>query len=129
MNIRQLTGLVGLATVLAVNGSASAGTLENLERERAIALEILLSPELAGAEREDRMAMTKARLVDLERMVMRGDELKGKNTPSVRTAFENYDQTFLVHSSVENNRSILDHWLEQVGVSTNALMSARFGRR
>ncbi len=127
MNPRFLAGLVGL--VLAFHGSANAGTLENMERERAIALEILLSPDLTAAEREDRMTLTRARLVDLERMVMRDDKLIGQNTPAVRTAFENYDRTFLVHASVEYNRSMLDHWLEQIGVTTNAVMSARFGRR
>ena len=73
--------------------------------------------------------MARARLVDLERMVLRDDSLQGKSTPAVRNAFENYDLSFLAHASVEQNRSMVDHWLEQVGVSTNSLMSARLGRR
>ena len=89
----------------------------------------MLSPDLSPTEREDQSALTRTRLVDLERMVMRDDSLKGKNTPEVRIAFENYDLTFLVHASVERNRALIDHWLEQVGVSTNTLMSARMGRR
>ncbi|MEM7224228.1 MAG: hypothetical protein AAF495_14695 [Pseudomonadota bacterium] len=115
--------------VAAFGVPAQADTLENLERERALALETLLSPDVSPAEREDRTALSRARLVDLERMVMRDDNLKGKNTPAVRTAFESYDLTFLVHASVERNRSLVDHWLEQVGVTTNSLMSARMGRR
>ena len=60
---------------------------------------------------------------------MRDGSLKGRNTPAVRTAFQNYDLTFLVHASIEKNRTLIDHWLEQVGVTTNSLMSARVGRR
>jgi hypothetical protein len=47
----------------------------------------------------------------------------------VRAAFENYDLTFLVHASIERNRTVVDHWMEQVGVSTGTLMAARAGRR
>ena len=118
-----------IALVAAFGAPVQAGTLENLERERALALETLLSPDVSPAEREDRTALSRARLVDLERMVMRDESLKGKNTPAVRVAFESYDLTFLVHASVEKNRTLVDHWLEQIGVTTNSLMSARVGRR
>jgi hypothetical protein len=118
-----------VALAAAFGSPAAAGTLENLERERAIAIGTLLSPELSPAEREEQVALTRVRLVDLERMVMRDESLKGKNTPAVRNAFENYDLSFLAHASVERNRNMIDHWLEQIGVSTNTLMSARLGRR
>ena len=129
-----MKSLVSLfASALVISGSlaapAVAGTLENLERERAIAIETLLSPELTPAERQEQAALAQARLVDLERMVMRDESLKGKNTPAVRNAFENYDLSFLAHASVERNRNMIDHWLEQVGVTTNSIMSAQMGRR
>ena len=62
-------------------------------------------------------------------MVLRDQSLVGKNRPVVRKAFENYDLTFLVHSSIEKNQSLIDQWLDQVGVSTHNLMNARMGRR
>ena len=110
-------------------GPAFADTVENLERERAIAIETLLSANLEPSERQTSIEIAKTRLVDLERMVLRDDSLRGKNTPAVRATFANYDLSFLVHASIERNRSVIDHWLEQVGVTTNSIMSAQMGRR
>lgn len=110
-------------------GAAAAGTLENMERERAILLETILSGDLNPGERESRIQVARTRLVDLERMVLRDRKLVGRNTPAVRAAFDNYDLTFLVHASTEKGRSIADHWLGEVGVSTAALMNARMGHR
>jgi hypothetical protein len=73
--------------------------------------------------------ISKRRLVDLERMVIRDKKLAQNNTPIVRTAFENYNLTFLVHASTEANKTLLDHWLEEIGVSTHSLGTARIGRR
>jgi hypothetical protein len=121
--------LATIASGIAVSGAALAGTVENLERERAIAIETLLTPDMSPAERQGSLEIARTRLVDLERMVLRDDGLRGRNTPAVRAAFQNYDLSFLVHASIEKNRSLIDHWLEQVGVTTNSLMSAQVGRR
>ncbi|MDG2033651.1 MAG: hypothetical protein P8J29_06925 [Rhodospirillales bacterium] len=120
--------LIGFTVTLAANG-VIAGPLENLERERAIAVETLLSTSINTQEKQDKVNVSKRRLVDLERMVIRDKSIASKNTPIVRAAFDNYDLTFLVHASTENQRSLMDHWLKQVGVSTNAVMTARIGRR
>jgi hypothetical protein len=108
---------------------ATAGSLENLERERAMLIETLLSGDLNADERQKRIDLARTRLVDLERLVLRDKKLAGRNTPHVGAAFENYDLTFLLHASVEKNRSLLDHWLAEIGVSTQAVMNARTGRR
>jgi hypothetical protein len=117
-----------LACLVAAN-SAQAGTLENLERERAIMIETLLDPSFSVVERQEKLTLSKNRLVDLERMVIRDKSLASKNTPVVKKAFENYDLTFLVHASVEKDHSLIDHWLSQIGVSTKNVMDARIGRR
>ncbi len=109
--------------------AANAGTLENLERERAIVLDAYLDQALQPAERQSKTRVSRSRLIDLERMVLRDKSLSGKNTPRVRKAFDNYDLTFLVHASTESNRGVLDHWLEQIGISTHSLMNTRLGRR
>lgn len=121
--------LITLSLYVAAIGAAAAGTLENMERERAILLETILSGDMNPGERESRVQVARTRLVDLERMVLRDKKLVGRNTPTVRAAFDNYDLTFLVHASTEKGRSIADHWLGEVGVSTAALMNARMGRR
>jgi hypothetical protein len=115
--------------LLAAPGIVMAGSLENLERERTIVLEAMLAPGIDGIQRQDKLSIGKRRLVDLERIFLRDKSVVGKNTPQVRRAFKNYDLTFLVHGSAEKNLSLTDHWLEQVGVSTHSLMSARVGRR
>lgn len=123
--------IVAAALVLAAGLTvpAEAGTLENMERERAILLDALLSAELTPEKRQAAVEVSRNRLVDLERMVLRDRSLIGKSTPAVRAAYENYDLTFLVHAATEHNRALLDHWLQQIGVSTESLMNARFGRR
>jgi len=129
-------GIPGLALaagiflcLVAATASASAGTLENMERERAVLLETMLSGDIDAGERQRRIEVTRTRLVDLERMVLRDKSLVGRNTPMVRAAFDNYDLTFLVHASTEKGRSLADHWLTEIGVSTQSVMNARAGRR
>ena len=121
-----LTAAVGLA--LAAQ-TATAGTLENLERERAMTIDVFLDPEIGHQERAARVGTAKRRLIDLERMVLRDQSLRGKNTRIVRQAFKNYDVTFMAHAAVEHNRTMVDNWLDQFGVSTDSLMAAKVGRR
>ena len=120
--------LAGLAVVFFATG-AQAGTLENLERERALLVELMLDPGIDAEERAQRMNKAKHRLVDLERMALRDRSLRGQTTPIVRKAFESYDLTFLVHASVEKDRSLTDQWLGEVGITTEKLMAARDGKR
>ena len=124
-----LAGLAAATLLIGLAASASAGTLENMERERAIMIETMLSGDIDNNQRQGRLEIARTRLVDLERMVLRDKSLLGKNQPLVRAAFDNYDLTFVVHASVENNRSLADHWLSEIGLSTQAIMNARSGRR
>ena len=68
-------------------------------------------------------------LFDGKTMKLRDDSLVGVNTPTVKRAFANYDLTFLVHAAAENEMSVIDNWLEQMGITTQSLMSAKQGRR
>ena len=119
----------GLVLAVGLDVAAHAGSLENMERERALMLNSLITSELTPEKRQAKVEISRNRLIDLERLVLRDKSLVGKSTPAVRAAYENYDLTFLVHASTEHNRTLLDHWLQQVGVSTESLMNARVGRR
>ncbi len=120
--------LASAILALTLGSAAQAGTLENMERERAMLIETLLSSELSIEQRQQRLQTAQRRLIDLERMVLRDQSLTGKSTPAVRTAFGNYDLTFLVHASTESDKLVIDHWLEQVGITTSTLMNSRVGR-
>jgi len=124
-----IAAALATATTMSLAPVAQAGTIENMERERAIMLETLLAADITPQDRNTKVAISKSRLIDLERMVIRDKSLAGRNTPHVRSAFESYDLTFMVHAATEKNLTLLDHWLEEVGVSTQSLMNARVGRR
>lgn len=118
-----------LAIALSAPNLVQAGSVENMERERAILIETMLKDEITPEERHAKITVAKRRLVDLERIVLRDKSLVGRDTPAVKRAFNNYDLTFLVHASAENRTLVLDHWLEQVGMSTQDIMSAAQRRR
>ena len=124
-----------IATALAISASAlmaehvQAGSIENLERERTILVDNMLTPEMTAEERQAKMGIAKRRLIDLERIVLRDKSLVGRNTPANKRAFASYDLTFMVHASLEKNRSLADHWLEQVGITQQDVLSAVSRRR
>jgi hypothetical protein len=118
-----------VAALALTAGAVEAGSIENLERERAIAIETLLSPEMAPAERHAKIAVSKSRLVDLERIVLRDSSLQGRATPAVKKAFDSYDLTFLIHAATEKNLSVMDHWLEQLDLTAQSLTIAQRRRR
>ena len=120
--------LVALSFTITIQAS-NAGTLENLERERALLIETILSGDIKNDVRQQKVEIANARLIDLERMVLRDESLNGISTRAVHAAFKNYDLTFLIHASTEKNRSVADHWLGEIGLTTSALMNARMGRR
>lgn len=124
-----LVAATAIAAALIAASPASAGSIENLERERALMLETLLVPDLTPDERQAKMAISKRRLVDLERIVLRDDSLTGRNTPEIRTAFANYDLTFLVHAATEKRLLVVDNWFNGIGLTTQALLSAKMGPR
>ncbi len=126
---KQFIAAAALVLAAGISVPTLAGSLENMERERALLLNSMLTSELTPEKRQAKVEISRNRLIDLERLVLRDKSLIGKSTPAVRAAYENYDLTFLVHASTEHNRTLLDHWLQQVGVSTESLMNAQIGRR
>ena len=87
-----------------------------------------MQADLSQEERLDKMTAFKRRLVDLERIALRDDDLTGRNTPEVRTLFQNYDLSFLIHSSGEKQMLVIDSWFAAMGLTTQSVMSAKVGR-
>jgi hypothetical protein len=108
---------------------ANASSIDTLERERAKTLNLILDKTISIGERKKRLEISKMRLLDLERMTI-NDKNINKN-PNHRTikAFENFDLTFLVHSSLEKEKPISVTWLEKIGFTTENLMSTRVTRK
>ncbi len=112
-----------------IGGHAHAGSIENLERERTILVDNMLTPEMTPEERQAKMVIAKRRLIDLERIALRDKSLVGRNTAAISRAFANYDLTFIVHASVEKGLSLTDHWMEQIGITQQDVLSAVSRRR
>jgi hypothetical protein len=121
--------MTGIVAGMTLAGPSQAGSLENLERERALLVETMLDPALSVEGRSKRVESAQYRLIDLERMVLRDVSLRGKDSPIVRRAYQDYDLTFLVHASVEQERGLVDHWLDELGISTEGVMASRKGGR
>lgn len=123
--IKTLTLILSLT----VCSFASANSIEILERERAKILNLVLDKSISIGERKRRIEQRQMRLLDLERITINSKNIN-KN-PSYQTikAFENFDLTFLVHSSLENNKSLSVMWFEKLGLTTDNLMNTRVSRK
>ena len=119
------------APTVPADGAAGAnrGWRTNLERERAKALNLILDKSVSIGDRKSKLEKSKMRLLDLERMTINSKNIN-KN-PSYQTikAFEQFDLTFLVHSSLEKGKSLSLTWLEKIGLTTENLMSTRVSRK
>ena len=123
--LKKLTILLSII----ICAQANANSIDTLERERAKTLNLILDKSISIGERTKRLEISKMRLLDLERMTI-NDKNINKN-PNHRTikAFENFDLTFLVHSSLEKDKPISLIWLEKIGLTTENLMSTRVTRK
>jgi hypothetical protein len=119
-----LTSLAGLGIAF----SAQAGSIENMERERAIVISQILDPAMSSQTRWKRMGYSKRRMVDLERIALNDKSLQDSRKHSVMRAFREYELSFLVHAATESQRPITVHWLETMGLTTSDLMNARISK-
>ena len=107
---------------------AKAGSLENLERERALAVTALLDSTIDIEARWNKLNLSTARLADLEVIVINDKSLKSSYSPRVKNALSNYELTFLAHASAESDKTIAAHWFERVGISTDQLLASRVAK-
>jgi hypothetical protein len=132
MNKVKISRTTALIVLLSTGGLTQADelqSLKNMERERAQMVSAFIDTDATPHERQQTVSSSKRHLVDLERMVLRDDELLGNTSRLVKLVFRNYDLSFLVHASAEAEHGFVEHWLTEVGLSNDAILGARIGPR
>lgn len=114
---------------LTIGSYANANSIDTLERERAKALNLVLDKNISIGDRKKNLQKSKMRLLDIERMTINSKDInKNPNYQTIK-AFENFDLTFLVHTSLEKGKSLSITWLEEIGLTTENLMNTRIIRK
>lgn len=115
-----------IAVVCSVSTLASADSLQNLERQRALFLKTNLASSQGVSEMS--LPIIEGRLMDLERAVANDKSLETRFSSHARRALSNYDLTFLVHSAAEAKKPTFAHWVDQIGLSAADVKAAQVGR-
>ncbi|MFT6896687.1 MAG: hypothetical protein ACJA13_001090 [Paraglaciecola sp.] len=128
------TGALLLAALLPFSTMANTQndalfSLHNLERERAALLTQLVSVAQDPSQKQLKIQALYRRIADLERMVLRDDRIANSASSVAKKALQQYELTFLIHAATEQNKLPIDHWLQQVGIDTTAVLSAKAGTR
>ena len=123
--IKNLTIILSLT----IGSYANANSIDTLERERAKALNLVLDKNVSIGDRKKNLEKSKMKLLDIERMTINSKDIN--KIPDYQTikAFENFDLTFLVHTSLEKGKSLSITWLEKIGLTTENLMNTRITRK
>jgi hypothetical protein len=126
MNIKTMFTVIMILTMFS---GVKAETVENLERMRAKTLTVMFDKNINLNQRADKVQKLKLKLLDMEKIVLNDKNLS--NNPSTNTikAFENFNFTFLVHSSLEKDKPIAINWLEELGFSSENLLKSRVFRK
>ena len=122
-----ITGLI-LAVAGGISSSAIADSLKNLERERGLTVAAILDNTIGVEERWSKLSLSKARLADLEVMLINDKSIKNNYSTRVKHALSNYELTFLAHASAEHNKSIAAHWFDTIGLNTDQILASRVAK-
>jgi|TARA_B110000914_G_scaffold219236_1_gene227584 hypothetical protein len=123
--IKNLTIILSLT----IGSYANANSIDTLERERAKALNLVLDKNISIGDRKKNLQKSKMRLLDIERMTINSKDINKNPNHQTIKAFENFDLTFLVHTSLEKGKSLSITWLEEIGLTTENLMNTRITRK
>jgi hypothetical protein len=123
-----LSFLIIVATSLTVEAN-ELFTLKNLERERATLLSDFLNGNLDSQKKQQRLLQRQRQLADMERMVLRDERLLIVDSVMVKSAFKEYDKTFLVHAGAEHKVDAMNQWLSTVNFTNDSVLNARAGFR
>ena len=127
--IKNLTIILSLTIGSYAYAYANANSIDTLERERAKALNLVLDKNISIGDRKKNLQKSKMRLLDIERMTINSKDINKNPNHQTIKAFENFDLTFLVHTSLEKGKSLSITWLEEMGLTTVNLMNTRVTRK
>ena len=125
---KTIISVLTLVMTAGMSASAMAGSLENLERERALTVATMLDSTMDVEARWNKLNLSRVRLADLEVMVINDKSLKNNYSNRVKHALSNYELTFLAHASAEYNKSIAEHWFDTVGLNTDQILASRVAK-
>ncbi|GLR69748.1 hypothetical protein [Agaribacter marinus] len=124
-----ITILIGASCAFNASAKDTLLSLKNLERQRASFIQEMLSAKSDLDTKEKSLMQRQHQLIDMERMVIRDERLSQQNDYLVHRAFSDFDMTFLVHASAEEQKQPIQHWLDSVGFSSTAIINAQPGFR
>ena len=104
---------------------ALATSIENMERTRAALISVMLDANMNLDKKQNKIKNFKLRLLDSESIVINDKKIIQNPDRYTIRAFEEYELSFLVHASIENNLDISDHWFNQMGLTTSNLENTR----
>ena len=122
MKIKIMLTILLLFTFL---NPALATSIENMERTRAALISIMLDANMNADKKQNKLKNYKLKLLDSERIVINDKKIIQKPDRYTIKAFEEFELSFLVHASIENNLDISDHWFNQMGLTTSNLENTR----
>ena len=96
---KTIISALALVMAASMSASATADSLENLERERALTVATMLDSTMDVEARWNKLNLSRVRLADLEVMVINDKSLKNSYSNRVKHALSNYELTFLAHAS------------------------------
>ena len=125
---KTIVSALALVMAASMSALATADSLENLERERALTIATMLDSTMDVEARWNKLNLSRVRLADLEVMVINDKSLKNNFSNRVKHALSNYELTFLAHASAEYNKSIAAHWFDIVGLNTDQILASRLAK-
>lgn len=121
--------MLTLMIMISMFSVAEAKTIENLERVRAKTLETMFDKTITIKQRTENIQKLKMKLLEMEKIVLNDNTLSKNPSNYTIKAFENFNSTFLVHSSLEKDKPITVNWLEEIGFTSENLLKTKAYRK
>tara|TARA_B110000114_G_C14929774_1_gene331960 strand:+ start:332 stop:754 length:423 start_codon:yes stop_codon:yes gene_type:complete len=122
MKVKIMLTILLLSTFL---NPVLASSIENMERTRASLISTMLDVNIDADKKQNQLKNFKLKLLDNERIVINDKKIIQNPDRYTINAFEEFELSFLVHSSIEKNLDITSHWFNEIGLTTSNLENTR----